>query len=120
MGDYHKLMAYKLSFSLAMKIFETTKKFPTEERYGLVNQIRRSSRSVCVNIVEAYRRRRYSNYFISRLNDAESENAETQVWLEFAYSCNYISKDSFFELTELNSQVGKLLNYMINNPQKFQ
>ena len=92
MGDYRKLLAYKKSFELAMEVFMITKKFPPEERYSLTSQLRKASRSVCTNIVESYKRRRYVDYFISKLNDAETENAETQVWFDFAMACKYITR----------------------------
>jgi four helix bundle protein len=92
MGDYKTLLAYQKAFALAMKIYHISKKFPSEERYGLTSQIRDASRSVCVNIVEAYKRRRYKGYYISKLNDSETENAETQVWLDFAQACIYLGK----------------------------
>ena len=119
MGDYRKLLAYEKGFSLAMEIYDLTKSFPPEEKYSLTDQVRRSSRSVCTNIVEAYKRRRYKDYFISKLNDSETENAETQVWLDFALACNYISSEKYQELTTKNDEVGKLIWYMINNPDKF-
>lgn len=119
MGDYKKLIAYKKGFELAMKIFEITKTFPPEEKYSLTDQIRRSSRSVCANLSEAFRRRRYKDYFISKLNDCETENNETQVWLDFALACKYFSKTQYDELKALNDEVGKLIWYMINNPDKF-
>ncbi|WP_348647856.1 four helix bundle protein [Arenibacter sp. F20364] len=90
---YKKLLAYQKGFKIAMDIFEVSKSFPKEETYALTDQIRRSSRSVCANISEAYRKRRYEKHFISKLTDADSENSETQVWLEFAESCQYISVD---------------------------
>ena len=102
-----------------MEIFHISKKFPIEEKYSLTDQVRRSSRSVCTNIVEAYRRRRYKDYFISKLNDSESENAETQVWLDFSYDCKYITAQEYADLTSKNNAVGKLIWYMINNPDKF-
>jgi four helix bundle protein len=77
MGDYKDLIVFQKAYKLAMDIFETTKKFPPEEKYSLIEQIRRSSRSVCTNLVEAYRRRKYRPYFISKLTDSETENAET-------------------------------------------
>jgi len=92
MSTYKDLICYKKSYELAMKIFHLTKNFPSEEKYSLTDQIRRSSRSVCTNIAEAYRRRRYKDYFISKLNDSETENAETEVWLDLAFDCNYLSK----------------------------
>ena len=90
--NFKELLAYKKAFALAMKIFNLSKSFPSEELYSLTSQIRRSSRPVCANIAEAYRRRRFENYYISKLNDAETENSETDVWLDFAMSCLYISK----------------------------
>ena len=119
MGNYKELLAYKKAYDLAMKIFFVTKKFPPEEKYSLTDQIRRSSRSVCANIAESYRRRRYKDYFTSKLNDAETENAETQVWLDFSRDCNYISEDEYAYFTSLNDEAGKLIWFMINNPDKF-
>src|SRR5262249_28056542 len=118
-GDYRKLLAYQKAFAFAMKIYKISKKFPAEEKYGLTSQIRRSSRSVCVNIVEGCKRRRYKNYYIAKLNDSETENAEAQVWLEFAYACHYITSAEYLELTSENDEVAKLVLYMINNPEKF-
>lgn len=83
MGRYKDLLAFQKAYDLAMKIFQITKKFPPEEKYSLTDQIRRSSRSVCTNIAEAYKRKRYKDYFISKLNDSETENTETEVWLIF-------------------------------------
>lgn len=119
MGDYRTLLAYEKSFALAMDIHFLTKAFPAEERYSMTDQIRRSSRSVCTNIVESYKRKRYKDYFISKLNDSETENAETQVWLDFALACNYISKDKYQELKLKNDEVARLIWFMINNPGKF-
>ena len=102
-----------------MEILELTKNYPKEEKYSLIDQIRRSSRSFCTNFVEAYKRRRYRNHFISKLNDAETENAETQVWLEFSLACKYISSEKYLDLTSKNDEIAKLILYMINNPDKF-
>jgi four helix bundle protein len=102
-----------------MKIFIISKNFPPEEKYSLTDQIRRSSRSVCTNIAEAYKRRRYKDYFISKISDSETENAETEVWLDFASDCSYIDKVSYAQLISLNTEVGKLIWYMIQNPEKF-
>ena len=119
MGHYKDLLAFKKGYDLAMNIFIISKKFPPEEKYSLTDQIRRSSRAVCANLVEAYRRRRYKDYFISKLNDCESENAETQVWLDFSYDCKYITEVEYKNLSLTNDEVGKLIWYMINNPDKF-
>jgi four helix bundle protein len=116
---FQDLLAYKKSFNLAMKIFELTKSFPKEETYSLTDQIRRSSRSVPVTIAEAYRKRIYPKHFYSKLTDSEGENSETQVWLEFALSCKYIAADLYNQYVSESLEIGKLLNYMILNPEKF-
>jgi four helix bundle protein len=117
--DYKELLAYQKAFQLAMEIFELSKSFPTEEKYSLTNQIRRSSRSVCANIAESYRKRRYVNHFISKLTDSDAENSETNVWLDFSLECNYLSKEMHQILNQKSIEIGKLINYMINNPNKF-
>ena len=117
--DYKELLAFKKAFQLAMEIFQLSKKFPVEEKYSLTDQIRRSSRSVCANMAEAYRKRRYVNHFISKLTDCDGENSETNVWLDFALECNYVSKEDFNVLQTKTIEIGKLINYMINNPDKF-
>jgi four helix bundle protein len=116
---FQDLLAYKKSFELSTAIFNTTKSFPKEEKYSLTDQIRRSSRSVSANIAEASRKRRYVNHFISKLTDSDAENAETQVWLEYSLACEYINQELFNDLTSRSLEVGKLLNFMINNPDKF-
>lgn len=119
MGDLSNFLAYKKAFELAMENFHVSKTFPSEEKFSLTNQIRRSSRSVCANIGEAYRRRRYKDYFSLKLNDAASENTETQIWLDFSFSCEYILKCEHRDLTIKNTEIGKLIWFMINNPEKF-
>lgn len=116
---FRDLIVYQKAFKVAMEIFEITKAFPSEEKYSLTDQIRRSSRSVCANIGEAYRKRIYPKHFISKLSDCDSENSETQVWLDFSFSNKYINKDKYNELITNSEEVGKLLNYMMNNPEKF-
>ena len=117
--QFQDLLAYKKSFTLAMKIFNISKSFPKEEKYSLTDQIRRSSRSVSANIAEAYRKRKYPKNFISKLTDSDAENSETQTWLEFALECKYIEQVYFDEFIKESEEVGKLINYMINNPVKF-
>jgi len=117
--DFKKLLAYQKSFELAMFVFEISKSFPKEETYSLTDQIRRSSRSVSANIAEAYRKRIYPKHFISKLTDADGENSETSTWLDFALSCNYLDKQKHSKFSEQSIEVGKLINYMINNPSKF-
>ncbi|MBU3822685.1 four helix bundle protein [Flavobacteriaceae bacterium XHP0103] len=117
--DFKKLLAYQKAFDLAMLIFEISKTFPKEETYSLTDQVRRSSRSVCANISEAYRKRIYPKHFISKLTDADGENSETNTWLDFALACKYISNEDYVDLSEIGNEVGKLINFMINNPEKF-
>jgi four helix bundle protein len=90
-SSYKNLRVYAAAMASAMRIFEISKKFPVEERYSLTDQIRRSSRSVCANLAEAWRKRRYEANFVSKLSDAESEAEETRVWVEFSSRCGYIS-----------------------------
>lgn len=116
---FKDLLAYKKAFALAMAIFELSKNFPPEEKYSLTDQIRRSSRSVCPNIGEAYRKRIYPKHFISKLSDSDEENSEPQVWLDFALACKYINQEKFDLLIKEAQEVGKLLGYMINHPEKF-
>jgi four helix bundle protein len=113
------LDAFKSAYWLAMHIFEFSKIFPKEERYSLTDQIRRSSRAVNANIAEAYAKRRYEAHFISKLTDADMENTETQVWLNFAKDCNYLPDEIFLEFIEKSREVGRIINYMILNPKKF-
>jgi len=116
---FRELEVYKLAIEAAMRIFEISKLFPAEERYSLTDQIRRSSRSVCANIGEGWRKRRYPNAFVSKLSDADAESAETQVWLEFASKCGYLEKDIAQELNDAYSHIaGKLVN-MINHPDQW-
>ncbi|WP_299102605.1 four helix bundle protein [uncultured Winogradskyella sp.] len=117
--DFKKLLAYQKAFDLAMLIFEISKSFPKEERYSLTDQIRRSSRSVNANIAEAYRKRRYPKHFVSKLTDSDAENSETNTWLDFALACKYISIEQHENLSNQGIEIGKLINYMINNPGKF-
>ena len=119
MGSFRDLIAYKKAFSLSMEIFETTKSFPKEETYSLIDQIRRSSRSVFASIAEAYKKRRYPNHFVSKLTDADMENGETQAWLDASLACRYITAEKFHTLNKQSEEVTHLLIYMINNPDKF-
>ncbi len=114
-----ELLAYQKGFNLAMEIFQLSKQFPKEETYSLTDQVRRSSRSVCANLSEAYRKRRYQKHFISKLTDCDAENGETQTWLEFALACKYISDLEYNQLYDKSIEVAKLLNFMILNPEKF-
>lgn len=117
--DFKDLTVYKKAFDLAMQIFEISETFPKEETYSLTDQVRRSSRSVCANIGEGYCKRRYPKHFISKISDSDSENAETQVWLHFAFACKYITRVEFDDLNTKSLEVGRLLNHMIENPEKY-
>jgi four helix bundle protein len=114
------LVVFQKSFSLAMDIFKSSKEFPKEERYSLTDQIRWSSRSVCANLAETYRKRMYEAHFISKLSDADMENTETRIWLKFCLSCEYLSESKYQELIMKNQEVGRMLDHMIKNPTKFQ
>jgi|SRR6185503_12345393 len=116
--SFRDLIAYKKAFALSMETFSITKSFPKEETYSLIDQIRRSSRSVFASIAEAYKKRKYPNHFVSKLTDADMENGETQAWLDASPACNYISADKFNELNKQSEEVSYLLTYMINNPDK--
>jgi len=118
-SKFEELLVYKKAFKQSMDIFTITKSFPKEERYSLTDQIRRSSRSVCANIAEAYHKRLYKKHFILGLSHSDAENAETLNWLSFAYSCEYISKDQLKILRKSNLEVGRMLGYMMKHPEKF-
>lgn len=117
--DFKDLIAYQKSFQLAMEVFELTKSFPKEEKYALTGQIRRSSRSVCANVAEAYRKRLYLKHFKSKLTDSDAENSETMVWLDFSLACEYIQKEKHALMIHEAIEVGKLINYMILHPAKY-
>ena len=110
---------YKLAFELAIEIFEITKEFPKEEKYSLIDQIRRSSRSVCICLIEAYRKKKYLLYFVSKATDSDMENSETSGWLDFSLACKYIDEIVFRKLSHKSEEVGRLLNHMINNPEQY-
>lgn len=119
MSTFRDLKVYQKGFKLAMDIFKVTKSFPEEEKYGLTSQIRRSSRSVCSAIAEAYRKRKYPAHFVSKTTDADMENSETQVWLDFSLSCKYINKQTYLDFKNESEEIGKMLNHMIENPGKY-
>ena len=116
---FRELEVYQLAMDTAMRIFEISKHFPAEERYSLTDQIRRSSRSVCANISEGWRKRRYPNAFVSKLSDADAESAETQAWLEFALKCGYLDQELFSELDGAYDHImGKLVT-MLTRPDQW-
>lgn len=115
--NHTELTVYQNAFDAAMRIFELSKSFPKEETYSLTDQIRRSSRSVCANLAEAWRKRRYEKAFISKLSDSESEAAETQVWIAFAVKCGYLSREDANTIYPVYNQIIRTLVGMINYPE---
>jgi four helix bundle protein len=116
---FRELEVYRKAFRLAMRVFEITKGFPDDEKYSLVDQIRRSSRSVCSNLAEAWRKRNYIAVFRNKLTDAMQEASETQSWLEFSLACDYINDNLFKELDAEYEEVLLMLNSMEKNAKKF-
>lgn len=114
---HRELEVYQKAFKASIEIFDLSKKFPKEETYSLTDQARRSSRSTCANVAEAWRKRRYEKAFISKLSDAEGEAAETQVWLEFAVHCQYIPRELALPLYRTYDEIIRMLVAMINNPE---
>jgi four helix bundle protein len=114
---HRDLAVYQKGFAASMQIFELSMQFPKEEVYSLTDQIRRSSRSVCANLAEAWHKRRYEKAFISKLSDSESEAAETQVWLEFAVECKYMERDEAAALYQTYNEILGTLVGMINHPE---
>lgn len=116
---HRDLKVYQLAYKLAMKIFNESKSFPKEEKYSLTDQIRRSSRSVAANIAEGFRKRQYPKMFVSKLADSDGEATESQVWLDFAKDCEYLSLEKHAELIKGYEEIGKMLGTMISMPEKF-
>lgn len=117
--SYKDLRVYQAAIDAAMRIFEITKRFPLEERFSMVDQMRRASRSVCSNIGEAWRKRRYPAHFVSKLSDSEGEAAETQVWLDLAVRCKYISETEAAELDQTYDGILGQLVRMIEHPEQW-
>ena len=113
------LTVYKKSYALGMRIFEVTKRFPPEERYALTGQLRRSSRSPCRSLREAWAKRRYEAHFVSKLTDADGENGETDTSLDVARDCGYITDAEHAEMTAECEEIGRMLGAMIKAPEKF-
>ena len=114
-----ELKVYIKAYALAMDIFNVSKKWPTEERYSLTDQIRRSSRSVCANLREAWAKRRYEAHFVSKLTDCDAENNETDTWLAFAQDCGYLTDEEYSRLTGDCRAIGAMLGSMIKKPTPF-
>ena len=117
--NFKQTRVFKLAYEQAMEIFKITKKFPPEEKYSLTDQVRRSSRSVCTNIAEAYRKKKYPAHFVLKITDSDAENSETNIWLDFSKDCDYMTLDLHLSLVARNDEIGRLLNHMINNPDKY-
>jgi four helix bundle protein len=117
--DHRKLRVYQLAFQSAIQIHELTRSFPNEERYSLTDQVRRSSRSVCANIAEAWRKRCYPKNFVSKLSDADAEATETLVWLDFALHYAYLSSELHKELADHYDHICRQLTLMMAEPQKW-
>ncbi|MCC6840092.1 MAG: four helix bundle protein [Flavobacteriales bacterium] len=119
MGGVKDLIVYQKAFDVAMMVFRLARKFPPEEKYSLTSQCVRSSRSVCAQMAEAFRKRRYPLHFTSKLTDCDGENSETQTWLDFAVACEYVTREEVKDIYTLSEEVGNLLCAMINNPEKW-
>jgi four helix bundle protein len=113
------LIVYQKAYALAMEIFRLSKTWPTEERYALTGQVRRSSRSVCTNLREAWSKRRYEAHFINKLTDSDGENSETATWLDFARDCEYLDPSDYTRLADLCKEVGSMLGAMLLDPTPF-
>ena len=118
-GSFRELKVYQMAFQAAREIRILTLKFPKEETYSLTDQIRRSSRSVCINIGEGYRKSIYPKHFASKMTDADGEATETSIWLDFALDCDYISLTEQTALQSKYNEIGRMLNSMALNPEKF-
>ena len=118
-SSFKDLRVYKLAFEVQQEIFETSKRFPAEERYALTDQIRRASRSIGANLAEAWQKRRYIAHFVSKLTDADGEQAETQHWLDTATACNYVSEKEQKILLWKCARIGQMLGTMMAKPEKF-
>ncbi|MEW6512290.1 MAG: four helix bundle protein [Bacteroidota bacterium] len=118
-AGYRDLHVYQLAFNAAMEIFHASKSFPPEERFSLTDQARRSSRSVAANLAEAWRKRRYPKLFVSKLTECAAEASETEVWLEMALACGYISNSQHEHLMKADARIHGMLHSMIQQPEKF-
>ena len=118
-GGVRQLHVFQLAYKTAMEVFRQSRSFPSDERYSLTSQIRRSSRSVAANIAEGYRKRQYPAMFSSKMADADAEATETGVWLDFARDCGYLKPDEYRQLTAAGEDIGRMLHVMVNDPEKF-
>ena len=113
------LEVYKKAYAVSMEIFRLSRSWPADEKYSLTDQVRRTSRSVCSNLREAWAKRRYEAHFISKLSDCDGENSETDTWIDYARDCTYLTEEKHAELTSQISEVGKILGGMLRNPEPF-
>ncbi|MBP6696940.1 MAG: four helix bundle protein [Flavobacteriales bacterium] len=119
MAGFKDMTLYKKAFEMANLVFHLSKRFPKEETYSLTDQIRRSSRSVTAQFAEGYRKKRYPLHFVAKMTDCDGENAETQVWLDHAVACGYVTKMDVAPILEVSEDVGRMLGDMIENPSKY-
>lgn len=119
MAGFKDLTVYKKAFEMARLVFVLSKRFPSEERFSLTDQVRRSSRSVTAQYAEGYRNKRYPAHFVSKMTDADGENAETQVWLDHALACEYVSQVDIAPILVISEEVGRMLGDMIEHPEKY-
>jgi four helix bundle protein len=119
MAGFKDLKVYRMAYKLAMEIYEITKSFPKEEVYSLTDLIRRSTRSICTNIGEGYRKRIYPKHFVTKMTDADGECTETMIWLDFSLDCGLLNNDIYESLTNRYMEVGKMLDSMWIDPEKF-
>ena len=117
--NFKDTKAFKLAYEQAMEIFRISKCFPPEEKFSLIDQVRKCSRSVCTNFAEAYRKKIYPAHFVLKITDSDAENSETGVWFDFSKDCGYITQEQLLKLMNRNEEIGRLLNHMINNPEKY-
>ena len=119
MAGFKDMSIYKKAFEMARMVFTLSKRFPSEEKFSLTDQVRRSSRSVTAQYAEGYRKKRYPAHFISKMTDADGENAETQVWLDHAVACGYVTENDIAPILKVSEEVGRMLGDMIENPEKY-
>jgi four helix bundle protein len=118
-GGVRQLHVFQLAYKTAMEVFRQSRSVPSDERYSLTSQIRRSSRSVAANIAEGYRKRQYPAMFSSKMADADAKATETGVWLDFARDCGYLKLGEYRQLTAAGEDIGRMLHVMVNDPEKF-
>ena len=119
MAGFKDMSIYKKAFEMARMVFTLSKRFPSEEKFSLTDQVRRSSRSVTAQYAEGYRKKRYPAHFISKMTDADGENAERQVWLDHAVACGYVTENDIAPILKVSEEVGRMLGDMIENPEKY-